>query len=105
MTCNLRIRLFISTIVLSSAGLMSLPADEKLDPAGLRGIRTAMPGRPNNEATLRLGKAGDKLVGVMTDVRGRSTPIKDPELKDGELSFRLVFKQQDREFSFLYKGK
>jgi hypothetical protein len=57
------------------------------------------------EPILRLEKAGDKLVGALTDNQGRATPVKDAQLKDGELSFRTIMKRDGQEFTFLYKGK
>jgi hypothetical protein len=102
----LRIGLVIFTASLSSAGFSTgLFAEEKLNPAGIWQIRLMIPGRPASESTLRLERSGEKIVGVLSDFRGRSTPIKDAQLKDGELSFHVTFSQQGREFSFAYKGK
>src|SRR5207244_4619305 len=39
------------------------------------------------------------------DAQGRSTPIKDAKLKDGELSFRITVSRDGRDLSFFYKGK
>jgi hypothetical protein len=95
----------LATAILMTALSSDLRAEEKVDPTGTWGLKVMIPGRPANESTLHLQKSGDQIVGTMTDFRGRSTPIKDAQLKDGELSFRLVFNNQGREFSFLYKGK
>jgi len=106
MKIDVRIVMVVASFALAITSLpSSIRADEKADPSGVWSIKIAFPGRPANESTLRLEQASDKIIGVMTDFRGRSTPIKDAELKDGQLSFHLTFKAQDREFSFLYKGK
>src|SRR5262249_35347040 len=106
MTRFLTIGFAIVTESLLSAGFSTgLFAEEKLNPAGIWQIRLMIPGRPATESTLRLEVSGGKIVGVLSDFRGRSTPIKDAQLKDGELSFHVTFSQQGREFSFAYKGK
>jgi hypothetical protein len=93
----------LSIVIALSAS--QLRAQEKIDPTGTWGLRITMAGRPPNESTLRIEKAGDTLVGVLSDFRGRSTPIKDVQLKDGELSFRVVFNRDGREFVMSYAGK
>jgi hypothetical protein len=106
----MKCRSTISLAVIAIALLMSLAlpagqAQDKADPTGAWQVRLNRPGRPASESTLKMEKAGDKLVGVMMDAQGRSTPVKDARLKDGELSFRITLARDGREFSFLYKGK
>jgi hypothetical protein len=83
----------------------SVRAEEKVDPTGTWQVFVNRPGRPAGESTLRLEKAADKWVGVMMDAQGRSTPLKDAQFKDGELSFKITVARDGREFTFLYKGK
>ena len=97
-------------VAVAAAGLLigvapSGAAEDKADPTGTWQVRLSRPGRPAAESTLKLEKAGGKLVGVMMDAQGRTTPVKDAQWKDGELSFRIVLSRDGREFSFLYKGK
>lgn len=80
-------------------------AETKIDPTGAWLLHVNRPGRPPSETTLKLEKAGDKLVGVLTDNQGRATPIKDAQLKDGELSFRVTFEREGQQINIQYKGK
>jgi len=82
-----------------------LNADEKLDPTGTWQLNVTRPGRPAMETVLKVNKAGDKLVGVLSDSEGRTTPVKDAQVKDGELTFRTILARDGQEFNFLYKGK
>jgi hypothetical protein len=94
----------LAALVAAALG-SGLRSEEKLDPAGLWQLRVTRPGRPAMETVLRLEKAEDKLVGVMTDNQGRTTPIKDAQFKDGQLTFRTILKRDNQEFTFSYKGK
>ncbi len=80
-------------------------ADDKLDPTGSWNLKVITLGRPPQESVLKIEKAGDKYVGLMMNAQGRSTPLKDVELKGDELSFRFGIPQQGREIGFEYKGK
>ncbi len=98
-------------LIVTAAGLLialAAPAGagkDKLDPTGAWQVRVSRPGRPASESTLKLEKAGSKFVGVMMDAQGRTTPVKEVQFKDGDLSFRIVLSRDGREFSFQYKGK
>jgi hypothetical protein len=83
----------------------SATAQDKADPTGAWQVRVSRPGRPATESTLKLQKTGGKIVGVMMDAQGRTTPVKDAQVKDGELSFRITLSRDGRDFTFLYKGK
>jgi hypothetical protein len=83
----------------------SLNAGERIDPSGSWLIVVNRPGRPRSESTLKLERSGDTFVGIMMDAQGRATPIRDAQLKDGELSFRIKIQRDGRDFSFTYKGK
>jgi hypothetical protein len=93
-----------------TAGLLTAAAsaaDEKtpIDPAGIWTLNVTFPGRPAQVSTLKLEKAGDRYVGVLSSARGGSTPVKDVQYKDGELSFATKFERQGQEITMLYKGK
>jgi len=105
MTRSLRVGLALAAASLFIPGLVTgLRAADKVDPTGSWTLSVNRPGRPGQESTLKLEKAGDKLVGVMMNPMG-STPLKDVKLKDDELSFRITFARDGREFTFNYKGK
>src|SRR5262249_41664368 len=99
------------TLAALAAGLLilgsfsSARADDKIDPTGSWNLKVITLGRPPQESVLKVEKAGDKFVGMMMDARGRSTPLKDVQLKDDELSFRFAVPNQGREILFEYKGK
>jgi hypothetical protein len=80
-------------------------ADEKIDPAGAWVLRASRPGRPAQESTLKLEKNGEQLVGVITDSQGRTGSIKDAQLKDNDISFRVEVERDGQQFNFIYKGK
>jgi hypothetical protein len=93
----------IAMVSLCAVFTPDLRAADKPDPTGAWLLKITPPGRPVRESTLKLEKAGDKLVGVMTDAQGRSTPVKDAKLKDNELTFRIAISRDGREFNFDYK--
>src|SRR5262245_38259629 len=90
-------------VVNGSAAIVS--AQQKVDPIGTWQLHVNRPGRPANDPLLRLEKAGDKIVGVLTDPQGRSTPVKDVELKGDELSFKITVKREGQELTVNYKAK
>jgi hypothetical protein len=79
-------------------------AEEKLDPVGAWQLHVNRPGRPANDPVLRVERAGDKLVGVLTDPQGRSTPVKDMELKGDDLSFKIILKRDGQDLIMTYKA-
>jgi hypothetical protein len=83
----------------------SVLADEKIDPAGTWTLRASRPGRPAQESTLKLEKSGDQLVGVIKDAQGRTGTIKDAQIKDNDISFRVEVERDGQKFNFIYKGK
>jgi hypothetical protein len=86
-------------------------AEEKtpVDPTGLWILRFGGPARLGGDSTLKVEKAGDKYVGVLTGGGrgggGRSLPVKEMQYKDGELSFLNKIEAQGREISMEYKAK
>jgi hypothetical protein len=96
---------FLAAGLLVAGFASGLKADEKLDPTGTWQLSVTRPGRPATEPVLKLNNAGDKLVGVLSDSEGRTTPVKDAQLKEGELSFRTTISRDGQGFTFLYKGK
>jgi hypothetical protein len=92
---------FVILTAVTPAGCADAPAD----PTGTWQLRVNRPGRPTSETILKLQKTGDKLIGVLTDTQGRATPIKDGQVKDGELSFRITADRQGQKITILYKGK
>jgi hypothetical protein len=82
-----------------------IAAEEKLDPVGAWQLHVNRPGRPANDPVLRVERAGDKLVGVLTDPQGRSTPVKDIELKGDDLSFKIILKRDGQDLTMTYKAK
>jgi hypothetical protein len=97
--------ILISTFALAALLSGRVGAGDQLDPTGTWQMKVIRPGRPTQESILKLEKAEGKLVGVMSDAQGRSTPVKDAVLKNDELSFRITVAREGREFSFNYKGK
>lgn len=66
------------------------------------------PGRndqPGREITLKLKQEGEKLTGTISGRNNEETAISDGKVKDGEISFKVVRKMQDREFVQTYTGK
>jgi hypothetical protein len=63
------------------------------------------PGRPPGEATLRLEKAGDKYIGALTDTQGKTTPIKDIRVVDGEMSYHVTYDREGQQIKVTYKAK
>jgi hypothetical protein len=80
-------------------------ADEQIDPAGTWTLRASRPGRPAQESTLKLEKNGDQLVGVIKDAQGRTGTIKDAQIKDNDITFRVEVERDGQKFNFIYKGK
>jgi hypothetical protein len=97
-------RCSIAIVLLCAVLTPDLRAADKPDPTGAWLLRVTRPGRPVQESTLKLEKAGDQLVGVMTNAEGRSTPVKDAKLKGSELTFRIVISRDGREFNILYSA-
>jgi hypothetical protein len=98
------IELFGIVLLLNASAAMVL-AQQKIDPIGTWELHVNRPGRPANDPLLRLERAGEKIVGVLTDPQGRSTPVKDVELKGDELSFKITVKREGQELTITYKAK
>ncbi len=74
------------------------------DVTGSWDVRITTP-RGAQETTLKIDKAGDKYVGVMTNNRGGTNPVKDVQYKDGDLSFKIVAERQGQSFTIEYSAK
>jgi hypothetical protein len=75
------------------------------DPAGVWVLHMDLPGRPQGDSKLVLERAADRYVGVLSDSRGRTTPLNEVQYKDGELSFEVKLERRRQEARMLYKGK
>jgi hypothetical protein len=96
----------VLALSLAIAGLTTgLAAAEQTDPSGTWVLKFGKQAGPARESILNLEKDGDKIAGVVTDSQGRKLPIKDAELKDGNLSFKVTFEAQGQQINLLYKGK
>jgi hypothetical protein len=105
MKCYLRLALAVVVSSLPAGLWPARAAEEKADPVGIWVLKVTPPGRPTTETTLNLEKAGARYVGYLTDPRGRTTPLKDVQVKGAEFSFKIVFDRQGREFALVYKGQ
>jgi hypothetical protein len=105
MNRSLTLAWIIGTAAALTAGPCAARAETPANVAGTWQLRFVRQGRPPGEATLKLEKAGDKYVGVLTDSQGKGTPIKEAHLSDGELSFVVTFDRQGQEIKVTYKAK
>jgi hypothetical protein len=83
-------------------------APKEAAPADISGawdIHISFPGRPPQDSVLKLEKAGDKYVGVMSSNQGRPNPVKDVQYKDGELSFKVTFERQGQKAELKYTAQ
>jgi hypothetical protein len=62
-------------------------------------------GDTKREATLTVKKEGDKVAGTMKFQDGQESKLKDPKVKDGELTFSVDRKVMDMTFLVEYKLK
>ncbi len=62
-------------------------------------------GGQRREATLAVKKDGDKLTGTMTFQDGQVAKLKDPKVKDSELTFAVDRKLMDNTLNVEYKLK
>jgi hypothetical protein len=67
-------------------------------------------GGADRESTLTLKQDGEKLTGTLTSpgrqgAAGTPADISDGKVKDGEVSFKIVRKRGDNEFTITYTGK
>jgi len=62
-------------------------------------------GGQKREATLTVKKDGDKFAGTMKFQDGQEEKLKDPKVKDGELTFSVDRKLMDNTFKVDYKLK
>ena len=76
----------------------------KGDPAGTWKCEYEIGGQ-KREATLAVKKDGDKLAGTMTFQDKQEAKLKDPKVKDGELTFAVERKLMDNTFTVEYKLK
>ena len=63
-----------------------------------------IPGGQTLEPSAKLTQAGDKLTGILT-VADRERPISEGTIKDGEVTFKVVSKRDDRTVTSNYHGK
>jgi hypothetical protein len=63
-----------------------------------------IPGGQTLEPSAKLTQAGDKLTGVLM-INEQERPISEGTIKDGEVSFKVVSKRDDRTVTSHYRGK
>ena len=87
-------------------GLCGLAAAQgtKGDPVGTWKCEYDIGGQ-KREATLAVRKDGDKLTGTMKFQDGQEAKLKDPKVKDGELTFIVDRKLMDNTITCEYKLK
>ena len=90
-----------AALVLGVCGLAGAADDKKVDPVGTWKCEYEI-GGAKRTATLTIKKDGDKLDGAMTWPDQKDTKVKDLKLKDGTLTFSVVRKFMDNEFTADY---
>ena len=91
---------FSMALLLGACGLAA--AADKADPVGTWKCEYEI-GGAKRTATLTIKKDGDKLAGTMSWPDQKDTDLKDLKLKDGTLTFSVVRKFMDNEFTVDYK--
>ncbi len=92
-----------TAMVLGLCNILSA-REEKADPVGTWKCEYEVGGQ-KMESTLVVKKDGDKLVGTMTYPEKKEAKLKEPTLKDGELTFATDVEFMDMKFPVKYKLK
>jgi enterochelin esterase-like enzyme len=89
-------------LALGVCGLAAAADDKVADPVGTWKCEYEIGGQKRT-ATLTIKKEGDKFAGTMTWPDQKETNLKDLKLKDGDLTYSVVRKFMDNEFTAEYK--
>jgi hypothetical protein len=95
--------IFSAALLLGLCGFAAAQAS-KADPVGTWKCEYEIGGQ-KREATLALKKDGDKVTGTMKFQDGQEAKLKDPKVKDGELTFIVDRKLMDNTITCEYKVK
>ncbi len=105
-------RAFSLTAVFAAAVLLCFAGAFSASAADASGTwKWSTPGRGDNaqprETTLTLKQEGEKLTGTVKSggQNAQEVAITDGTIKNGEVSFKVTRKMQDREFTITYTGK
>jgi hypothetical protein len=94
----------LSTVLVFGVCGLAGAQGTKGDPVGTWKCEYEIGGQ-KREATLSVKKDGDKLAGTMTFQDGQEATLKDPRVKDGELTFIVDRKLMDNTIMCEYKLK
>jgi hypothetical protein len=94
---------FTVALALGLCGFVSA-REEKANPVGTWKCKYEVGGQ-EMESTLVVKMDGDKLVGTMTYPENKESKLKEPKLKDGELTFATDVEFMDMKFTVKYKLK
>ncbi len=92
-----------ATMLFGACSVLSARED-KADPVGTWKCEYEVGGQ-KMESTLVVKKDGDKLAGTMTYPENKEAKLKEPKLKDGELTFAADVEYMDLKFTVKYKLK
>src|SRR5262245_61408382 len=87
-----------AALVLGFCGLAGAADDKKVDPVGTWKCEYQI-GDQKRTAELTIKKDGEKLAGTMSWPDQKDEKLKDVKLKDGTLTFSVVRKLMDNEFT------
>lgn len=89
--------------VIGLAGIVTAE-DKKVEPVGTWKCEYEVGGQ-KMESTLVVKKDGDKLTGTMTYPEKKESKLKEPKLKDDELTFATDVEFMEMKFTVKYKLK
>jgi len=93
-------------LAVAMLGLNSmLRAEEKASATGTWTWKFTMQDGTERTTTLKLKQDGEKLTGTVSGWNNTETEIQDGKIKDGNITFKVVRKFNDREFTTEYAGK
>ena len=90
-------------VAIGLAGIVTAE-DKKAEPVGTWKCEYEVGGQ-KMESTLVVKMDGDKLTGTMTYTEKKESKLKEPKLKDGELTFATDVEFMDTKFTVKYKLK
>jgi serine/threonine protein kinase len=90
----------------SAPAVVTSPASEKADPSGTwKWLRKFRRDAGSYEVTLRVGREGDRLIGLLQMGERRSVPVENLTFKNGILAFTLTFSGKGGKQVIRHEGK